>query len=48
MMKQFLLELLDILKMFLLAAFLLYSPLIGIWCAMWWHYGFEAVMEVFK
>lgn len=48
MMKQFLLDTLDVLKMFLLAAVLVYSPIIGFLCGMGWHCGFEAVMEIFK
>lgn len=47
-MKQFLLELLDVLWMFFLSAVLVYSPIIGFLCGMWWHCGFEAVMEIFK
>ena len=45
-MKQLLLDTLDVLKMFLLAGLLVYSPIIGIRCAIWWHCGFEAVMEI--
>ncbi len=48
MMKLFSLNTLKVLKMFLLATFLVYSPIIGILCALWWHCGFEAVMEIFK
>lgn len=45
-MKQFLLEFLDVLWMFLLAASIVYSPLIAILISTWWHCGFEAVMEI--